>query len=109
MTTGPATARLAPITIRPNAARDANTQAYPVEARARGEQGDVLIELELDPTGAVRQARLKRGSGHVSLDQGALRSARQMRFKPPQTDASWGGAQVTAPILVEVPFAYRLD
>jgi len=55
--------------------------AYPDAARSDGVEGDVHLELVVDPSGTVEQARVTRGVGH-GLDEAALRAARQFRFAP---------------------------
>lgn len=54
---------------------------YTDEARSRGIQGDVILEVEFSAAGTVRVLRVIRGLGH-GLDELALRSAGQIRFKP---------------------------
>ncbi|MCW5747575.1 MAG: energy transducer TonB [Alphaproteobacteria bacterium] len=98
--------RLAPLVIATGARHDPRLPAYPSDARFKGEQGNVLIEVELDPSGAIRQARLKQSSGHDSLDAAALRSARLLRFKPPKAPP---GVVLRNTIVVEIPFNFRLD
>jgi protein TonB len=92
--------------IRAGAPPDYRLPAYPVDARYKGEQGDVLVEIELTPSGAVRSARVKQSSGHSSLDTAALRSASRLRFRPPQPPP---GVVLHNAIVVEIPFSFRLD
>jgi TonB family protein len=54
---------------------------YTDEARSRGIQGDVILEVEFSAAGTVRVLRVIRGLGH-GLDDLAVRSAGQIRFKP---------------------------
>jgi TonB family protein len=54
---------------------------YTDEARSRGVQGDVILEVEFLATGTVRVIRVIRGLGS-GLDELAVRSAGQIRFKP---------------------------
>lgn len=113
-TTPPATAptapvaRLAPlvITAAAGAPRDPRLPAYPADARARGEQGNVLVEVELDPGGAIRGTRLKTSSGHRSLDDAALNAARTLRFRAPRPPP---GVVLHNTIMVEIPFSFRLN
>lgn len=55
---------------------------YPPEAVARGLEGDALVMIFLDESGAVVAARVERGSGHAILDQAAVAAARQVRSLP---------------------------
>ncbi|HSL70938.1 MAG TPA: energy transducer TonB [Longimicrobiales bacterium] len=55
---------------------------YPVQFQQAGIGGTVVVWLRLDESGAVMEARIKRGSGHGALDDAALRIARSARFSP---------------------------
>lgn len=55
---------------------------YPLEAIQRGWQGEVLVQIFLDPNGHVIAARIATSSGHPSLDQAALKAARALRSLP---------------------------
>lgn len=55
---------------------------YPLEAIQRGWQGEVLVQIFLDPNGHVIAARVATSSGHPSLDQAALKAARALRSLP---------------------------
>ena len=75
------------------AAREANRQLarlaaqadfhfYPLEAIAKGWQGEVEVEIFLDAQGHVIAARLAHSSGYPILDEAALRAARHLRSLP---------------------------
>lgn len=70
---------------------------YPAEAQAAGLQGTVLLELEIDETGAVVAAKLLQGAGH-GFDEAALEAARQFRFAPAE--------DATGPVPVIIEFGY---
>jgi len=55
---------------------------YPPEAVAQGLEGETLVMIFLDESGAVVAARVERGSGHAILDQAAVAAARQVRSLP---------------------------
>lgn len=55
--------------------------AYTDDARASQVEGVVRVEITIDPTGQVVDAKLLRGLGH-GLDEAALAAARQMTFEP---------------------------
>jgi TonB family protein len=57
------------------------TPAYTDEARARGIQGDVVLEVEFSSAGALRVIRVVRGLGY-GLDELAIQAAGQIKFKP---------------------------
>ena len=55
---------------------------YPLEAVARGLEGDVLVRVILDDTGNVVASRLESSSGHALLDDAALQAVRGLRGLP---------------------------
>jgi len=56
------------------------TPVYPYMARARGWEGNVDVGLELTGDGNVRDAHVRRSSGHAALDDVAVAVARRSRF-----------------------------
>ncbi|HJQ60297.1 MAG TPA: TonB family protein [Vineibacter sp.] len=102
----PQATRMAPLVVVAGAQQDPRLPSYPIDAQARGEQGNVLVEVALDPGGAIRGARIKTSSGHASLDAAALRSAQSLRFRPPRPPP---GVVLRHTIQVEIPFSYRLQ
>lgn len=71
---------------------------YPPEARAQGREGNVGLELTVDETGAVIDARVTTPAGS-GFDEAALSAARRFTFEP----ARRGGA----PIRASVQFTYE--
>ena len=61
---------------------DDSGQFYPEEAIARGLEGEVLVLIIIDESGAVTAARVEQGSGHRILDDAALRAVRSLRSLP---------------------------
>lgn len=57
------------------------TPDYPVVLQERGVQGDVIVRLTLDTTGAVKEAVVVE-EVHPDLDANALIAARTLRFQP---------------------------
>lgn len=55
---------------------------YPKGSRQRGEQGDVVIEMTVNPQGEVDKAAVVTTSGFPELDEAALRAVRSARFSP---------------------------
>jgi len=55
---------------------------YPREARRKGWEGSVEIEVEVDATGVWTSGRIVRTSGHSALDDAALEALRQARYEP---------------------------
>ncbi len=71
---------------------------YPQEARAAGVEGRVTLDVLIDASGAVRDARLVSGPGH-GLNEAALAAVRRFQFKPAKV-----GAQAVA---VRTRFIYN--
>ena len=65
---------------------------YPLSSRRMGEQGEVLLRVELDAKGAVSAAQIVSGSGFPRLDEAALATIRNWRCTP----ASRNGQPVRA-------------
>jgi protein TonB len=55
---------------------------YPLASRRHGEQGEVLLKVEIGTDGRARQVLVSRSSGTPRLDQAALAAVRAARFKP---------------------------
>jgi protein TonB len=73
---------------------------YPLTARQRGEEGEVLCRVTVDETGAVVEVNLVRSSGTRALDNAAMRSVGRTPFAP----ATVGGKPVADSIVVSVSF-----
>jgi protein TonB len=73
---------------------------YPEASRRRGEQGVVLVELFVDPSGRVAEVRLLESSGFAALDAATLGALRDWRFRP----AERAGLPVAARIIHPVHF-----
>ena len=56
--------------------------AYPAASRKRGEQGVVLLKIEVLTNGRVGQAEVEKSSGYALLDEAALATVERWRFKP---------------------------
>lgn len=74
---------------------------YTDEARRRGLEGEVLMEIVVRRDGSVGDVRIVRGLGH-GLDERAVTAVRQWRFEP----AARGGVSVD--VLVEVAMEFRI-
>lgn len=61
------------------------TPIYTDEARKLHVEGEVLLEVVFQASGAIRVKRVVRGLGH-GLDEAAIHSAVQIRFKPAVRD-----------------------
>ena len=89
-------------TIPPEALDNARNRHpnYPEASRRRGEQGVVLVELFVDPSGRVAEVRLLESSGFAALDAATLGALRDWRFRP----AERAGLPVAARIIHPVHF-----
>jgi protein TonB len=76
--------------------------AYPESARRRGEQGDVLLRVEVAADGQPLEVSVTQGSGFSLLDDAAMAAVRRWHFRP----ATRGGIPVSA--TAEVPIRFRL-
>ena len=76
---------------------------YPPEARKMGQQGTVILSVLVNAGGTVETLGVKDGSGHVLLDQAAMRAVKRWHFKP----ATVAGIPVSSQ--VEVPIEFHLS
>ncbi len=76
--------------------------AYPDIARRRGEQGRVLLRVQVSAQGTVLSAGVAASSGFIRLDEAATQAVRSCRFIP----ASRDGIPIQG--AAEVPFDFRL-
>jgi protein TonB len=67
---------------------------YPAIARARKWEGEILIEVETDPTGKIKTTRLLKTSGYSVLDEAALEVLKLWKTRPSKT--------------FKIPFLFRL-
>lgn len=61
---------------------------YPRGARLRGEQGDVVLEVDVNEAGTVDDVRVVASSGFAELDAAAVAAVRKARFVPGRSGAS---------------------
>lgn len=59
---------------------------YPAPSRRLGEEGIVVLRVEIDETGRIAAARIGSSSGHARLDEAALGAVRTWRCTPAQRD-----------------------
>lgn len=78
-------------------------RVYPPIARRLGQEGTVMLSIEISAHGDLRGLSVRQSSGHPVLDQAAQQLARNAiaalrgQLLPP------GGSRL------EIPIAYRLD
>jgi len=76
---------------------------YPLAARVRGQQGQLLLAVEVRADGSCGQVLIKRSSGHELLDAAARQTIRLWHFLPARRGA------VAVDAWVEIPITFRLE
>lgn len=76
---------------------------YPSLARRLGEQGQVLLRVQVRADGTPAEVTVQQSSGSVRLDEAAREAVRRWRFVP----ARRGNAPVAAAVLVPISFSLR--
>jgi protein TonB len=72
---------------------------YPVLSRKRGEEGRVIIELEISAEGKVLKAEVANSSSYPRLDRAALEAVKKAAFSP--------ATEYGRPVESELKVAYR--
>ena len=93
--------RGAEVNVRPDYLRNP-PPIYPRTARERSEEGTVLVEVEVLASGRCGGIRVLASSGHVALDEAAVRAVRQWVFRPARR------FNQPVPFVVEIPITFRL-
>ena len=75
---------------------------YPRRSRERGEQGTVVLEVEVLPSGACGAVHVMASSGFSALDRAATEAVQRWLFRP-----SRRGDRL-APFIVEIPVIFQL-
>jgi TonB family protein len=75
---------------------------YPLEAREKGYQGEVLLRVEILANGRVGQVEVKKSSGYEVLDQSALVAVKKWKFIPARK------GEVAIPFWVNIPIKFQL-
>jgi protein TonB len=76
---------------------------YPLSARRRRQEGEVLLSVRVDATGRAESVEVLESSGFAALDAAALAAVERWEFEPGTLD----GAPV--PTRVEVPIRFELE
>lgn len=82
---------------------DLTPPVYPAQARRLGEQGKVVVYVELNEKGRISAARVETSSGSKRLDEAALAAVKTWRCAPAMRD----GVPVRAVALQ--PFIFKLE
>jgi protein TonB len=76
---------------------------YPMAAKERGQQGRVVLRVEVSALGAPLSVAVLTTSGYSLLDKAALTAVEHWRFRP----ATQAGTAVAG--AADVPFQFRLE
>jgi protein TonB len=87
----------APVPLQDNA-----PPRYPAAARRRGQEGLVVLLVQVDADGGVASVSVATSSGHALLDRAAREAVESWRFEPGRRD----GRAEARPL--EVPIRFRL-
>jgi periplasmic protein TonB len=71
---------------------------YPSSAMRNGDQGTVMVRVDVGPDGVPTSVEVAQRSGSRDLDRAALAAVRQWRFQPAQRDGQPVAGAVTVPI-----------
>jgi len=71
---------------------------YPPLLRDAGIGGEVMVVFDIDANGRVTHADIGESSGHVALDEAALKVASVMRFEPASDGANRVATRISLPI-----------
>lgn len=107
--TGADPSRSQAVTGQPGADREAAPASgneppeYPWTARARGQQGRVVLSVWVSAEGEAQRLAVLKSSGYSALDRAAANAVQHWRFRPARR------AGVDTQSLVYVPVMFRLD
>ena|SRR5688572_4478719 len=77
---------------------DALAREYPALLREAGVSGRTIVWIQLDEAGVLRRTAVNQSSGHVALDQAALRVAQVIEFTPALLNDAPTAVWVSIPI-----------
>jgi TonB family protein len=78
---------------------------YPSMSFKQGEEGEVLVKMQIGADGMIADANVIKSSGYPRLDAAALKAARETRcvpFLPPKQDEP-------VSVVATKPFSFRLN
>lgn len=73
---------------------------YPADALRRGESGTVLVQVQVDASGAPTAVNVVQSSRSRDLDREAIRTVQRWRFRPATRD----GQAVVSKVLIPIDF-----
>lgn len=75
---------------------------YPTDSERRGDQGTVVLVVQVDAAGEVRDVEMVTSSGFRPLDAAAIEAARSWRFRPAERDGQPVASTVRAPVTFRI-------
>lgn len=80
--------------------KNRNPPRYPADAIKRGEQGNVILDVTVDPTGKVAGVQVDQHGTNApaTLQLAAVEAARQWKFNPGQKDGHPAGGVIQIPV-----------
>lgn len=76
---------------------------YPEAARQAGQEGVVLLRVEISSAGKAEEIAVRRGSGFELLDAAAVNAVRKWKFRPAKAGS------IPVPSSAEIPVRFQLD
>lgn len=97
--------RPAPVEVGPqiDPRRGLTEPLYPASAIRGGDEGTVILLVQVLENGRVGEVRLERSSGHAKLDESAMREARRWKLIPGTRDG------VPVVLWKQIPITFRLQ
>jgi len=75
---------------------------YPLEARQKGYEGEVLLKVEVLQNGRVGEVQVEKSSGYEILDQSAIAAVKKWKFIPAKK------GKIPIPSWVNIPITFQL-
>lgn len=88
----------APVASEPQWRRQPQPPVYPALARRRGQEGEVMLRLDIDARGEVTEARVLTSSGFPLLDRAAREAGLGWELVPARIDGIAVASYVTIPV-----------
>ncbi len=75
---------------------------YPLMAKRRGYEGEIVLNVLVDTKGRVSAVKIKQSSSHLSLDRAAVKTVKSWLFTP----ATENGRPI--PMWIDIPIEFQL-
>ncbi len=77
--------------------------AYPAESRRLGQEGLVILSVDVNREGSAVRIDIKQSTGYPNLDNAAIKAVRRWKFSPAKI------GQLAVDSKVEVPIRFQLE